>query len=580
MVIFRNKRALVILILAVVVGFLVRAWKINTFPFPPSGDELAFGYYGWSLLTTGGDEYGNKLPLYFPSIGDYKYPTLAYLNTLPALLFGLSDITVRFWSLMAGVGLIVLVAVIGELVLGSVGAGLAAAWMVALNPWSTIMSRASYESNVAVTLAALWLVAFWKKKWKLSLAFFILAIYCYSATRIFFGALLTLLLVFSLINKEWTKWRKILAVYLAVTTVITALSFIPWESRARAQGVVATELNAKEVDRLEQLYVGAGISPIKLPPRVTWFFHNKWRVIGFNFLKEYISYYTPGYMFFYGGPNNEALPDVGVLLLAQLLFLPLGLLTLNKSKGMGAGVVIAWVLAAPAASALTTNGPNMIRSAMMIPPLALISGWGLYQIFSFNRSRLYLTVASGAVILSVTWSGLFFLNQLLVQKPVEAPWKSHQGTKEMVLDVWKARKDYKAVAIGEDNYIAFLYYNKISSKEFLATAKIRPEARENQWDRVDSLDNIKFKMPYECPMSGKANVLYVCRGLQIPQNAKIIKVYRFLDGLPHYTTLTFVPYAQVDKEGRDELPSRLDYMVDRDGRFTSGIIPDSETELW
>ena len=72
----------ILLILALLVGLIVRTYQITTLPFPPNGDELFFGYYGWSLLHFGIDEYGTRFPFNFPSIGDYKYPGLAYLNMI------------------------------------------------------------------------------------------------------------------------------------------------------------------------------------------------------------------------------------------------------------------------------------------------------------------------------------------------------------------------------------------------------------------------------------------------------------------------------------------------------------------
>src|SRR3989344_5738727 len=100
----RNK----LLILAIITATLTRFWKISTLPYPPNGDELAFGYYGWSLLHFGTDEYGRILPLNFPSIGDFKYPALAYLNIIPAVIFGLNEITTRFWSAISGVLLVLI----------------------------------------------------------------------------------------------------------------------------------------------------------------------------------------------------------------------------------------------------------------------------------------------------------------------------------------------------------------------------------------------------------------------------------------------------------------------------------------
>lgn len=42
-----NKNVVIVLLaLAIIIGALVGTWKITALPFPPNGDELAFGYYG------------------------------------------------------------------------------------------------------------------------------------------------------------------------------------------------------------------------------------------------------------------------------------------------------------------------------------------------------------------------------------------------------------------------------------------------------------------------------------------------------------------------------------------------------
>ncbi len=79
-----------------------RLYNIAKVPYALDGDEAAFGYYGYSVLNNLSDEYGKKLPLYFSSIGDYKYPVYAYLTSIPVLLFGLSEVYARFISAFTG----------------------------------------------------------------------------------------------------------------------------------------------------------------------------------------------------------------------------------------------------------------------------------------------------------------------------------------------------------------------------------------------------------------------------------------------------------------------------------------------
>lgn len=145
---------------ATFIGAFLRLWRLTSIPFPPSGDELFFGYYGWSLLHFGTDEFGRFLPQSFISIGDFKYPFLAYINIIPAAIFGLSEITTRFWSSISGVLLIPLIYMLVNLLFRNKSIALISAFFVAVSPWSIVESCIGYENHLALTLAVGGFVAF------------------------------------------------------------------------------------------------------------------------------------------------------------------------------------------------------------------------------------------------------------------------------------------------------------------------------------------------------------------------------------------------------------------------------------
>ena len=92
---------LVVFLITFFGGFL-RFYKITQNPPSLNGDELSFGYAAYSILKTGKDEYGVRLPLVFKSVGDYKNPVLGYLLILPVKIFGLTDFAVRFPNALVG----------------------------------------------------------------------------------------------------------------------------------------------------------------------------------------------------------------------------------------------------------------------------------------------------------------------------------------------------------------------------------------------------------------------------------------------------------------------------------------------
>ncbi len=586
----------ILLIIAIFTGFILRTWKLTTLPFPPNGDELAFGYYGWSLLHFGTDEYRNPFPFYFPSIGDYKYPVLAYLNILPAIFFGLSEFTVRFWSVISGIALIPLVFMLSRLIVKSNVAAIASAWLIALSPWSLSLPRYGYENNVAVTLTTAALVCLLlsiksqRKKLYVGLSFilFFISSFTYGTQKVFIPLFLLLLVGFSLFkNSTLASFRNILLIFFLVLTFVTVISLIPWQSRGRASGVLFSTLSAEETNQLEELKIEAGISPVHLPVQLTRLFHNKLRITAMRFLERYSNHFSPEFLFFQGEAGTERIPLAGQLLLVEILLLPLGVLTLliDPDTRKRASIVIFWLLSAPVASALTVGEPHINRASIMIPAFALISGYGFSQILSISKLKNYYFKFSILFFLFVfsIYSSLFVLNQLFVHKSVHRPWLREQVNKIMVNDVYKIKDNYQAVVISktDNEYMFFLFYNQISPEQFVNNADITKESKENQWKRVNRLYNIYFKMPFDCPKSGKLNVLYVCTGPNIPQNAEVIKVIRFLDSVPAYTLIRFIPISKM-LNPLPQLPERLKYMVaiETDPKSPDGIIPEESSRFW
>lgn len=576
----------IFLILAIVVGLSLRTWKITTLPFPPNGDELAFGYYGWSLLHFRTDEYGNRFPFYFPSIGDYKYPVLAYLNIMPAIFFGLSEITVRFWSVISGIILIPLTFILSKLIFKSNIAALASAWLVALSPWSLSLSRYGYENNVAVTLTTGAIICFLiatksklnKRYLMISFILFLISSFTYGAQKVFIPLFLLCFLIFSYFkDSPIFNFKKILLFFFLILSIIIIISLIPWQSRGRASGALYSYLSPQEANQLEELKIEAGISPIHIPVKLTQAFHNKVRIVGMEFLARYFDHFSPKFLFFQGEAGVERIPLVGQLLLIEILFLSLGIIV-NRNM-----IPIIWLVAAPVASALTVGEPHITRASIMIPPLALLSGFGFYQLLSFFRNRILKTIIVVLVLFAFLYSVLFVLNQLFVHKSVHQPWIREQINKLMAKEVFQLKDKYKAVVISrtDNEYMFFLFYNQITPKEFVANSDITQESRENQWKRVNRLYNIYFKMPFDCPKSGKLNVLYICTGPNIPQNSKVIKVIRYLDKVPAYSFVEFYPISKMPAQ-LEELPQGLEYMVDieKDPKIPDGIIPENSNRFW
>ena len=93
---FMKSKWLLITIL-VIAGFL-RLWRVGSNPPGLTPDEAALGYNAYSILKTGRDEFGTKLPIIFKSFGDYKPGLYVYLDTPFVAAMGLNEFSTRLPS--------------------------------------------------------------------------------------------------------------------------------------------------------------------------------------------------------------------------------------------------------------------------------------------------------------------------------------------------------------------------------------------------------------------------------------------------------------------------------------------------
>jgi len=574
----------IILFFIFFVSLILRFYKITSIPDSFDGDEAAFGYYGYSLGKEGTDEYGKKFPIYFESIGDYKYPVYAYLTILPVKIFGLNEFSSRFWSAFSGSLLIIVVFFLSFLIWKNKNIALFSSFSLAISPWHILFSRGTYEANLAVFFVAtgfLFLILYIKKetnisKLVISLAFFLLAIYTYSAQRAFICLMLFFLVIF--LWREKHKKRKIITCISSFFILIVFISSFPWQSRARAESIGIFKVERKYL--IDQDIQDDGIAfPGKGSLLVTRIFHNKYNYLILDFLSRYFSHFDPNFLFVYGDklrPENS-IPSFGLLYLIEAPFLILGLLNLTKKESTFGFFPLIWFFLGPVSSSLTIETPNAIRSLLTVPGIAMILGVGLESFFS-SIKKLRLQIIVFLVILTAYIGNFSFgLHQYLIHKFYHQPWYTDYGVKEMVEETTKLAPKYKAVVIPQDPYIFFLFYNKILPSQFLKTAKFTPR-EQKQWGRVESFDKFVFNMPYKCPKIGKLNVLYVCTGTEIPINSRLLNLIRFKDGVPAFSLIEFYPLSQVPLI-KPILPRGLNYMIESDSS-NDGLLPDSWPTFW
>jgi 4-amino-4-deoxy-L-arabinose transferase-like glycosyltransferase len=126
------------------VGLAVRVVGLADNPPGFSADEATVGVNAHLVLTTGRDENGLLLPIFFPAFGEQKHPIFVYAAIPFVALLGLSETAVRLTAATMGTLTIVTVFLLARAMFGT-RAGLAVAMVLAVTPWHIHYSRTSFE---------------------------------------------------------------------------------------------------------------------------------------------------------------------------------------------------------------------------------------------------------------------------------------------------------------------------------------------------------------------------------------------------------------------------------------------------
>src|SRR5690242_18008143 len=162
------ERPLVLLGLAavlVVVGF--QLWVTPSNPPGYHRDEAALSYNAYSIATTGRDEDGAVMPLFFRSYGDYKSPLYPYLLAAVFRLSGPHKEVARAFSAILGAAAVLLLGLLATRLTGRAVVGVVVVVLAGLTPWLFELGRVALEVATQPLLLTLLLIVLhrsWRRR--------------------------------------------------------------------------------------------------------------------------------------------------------------------------------------------------------------------------------------------------------------------------------------------------------------------------------------------------------------------------------------------------------------------------------
>lgn len=468
------------LILITFLAFLIRIYQTNYVPL--LWDEASIGYNAYSIIKTGKDEYGVRLPLIFKSFGDYKPGLYIYL-TIPFMAdLGLTPLAVRLPSIIIGsLTPLFLYLLIISISPKSKILALLSALLLTFNPFNILFSRGAWETNVLTFELILASLLFIRHKYFWSSIVFGLTLFTYQG-----GKIMSPIIIFALLFIFRTTTKNILLRFfppLIIFVIPIAIGLLTQNNSNRLQ-VFSLWSYSQNQTEVNQIIAESSQLDYNL-------FHNQVFFFLRGFWERYFNNFSPRFLVFEGDWQvaRHSAPYIGVILYPSLLFLYFGLFKKLSSKlSPLTWFFLIWLLIAPLASALTRDSIQPVRDMSFSIPLVFFIASGLKLITSH---WLKILVFFLYLISFIYYSDLYF-NHFVKTKPSEHLYGYEQAVNYLSVNASDKSDIYFSDFYGQP-YIFYLFFNRYDPTKYQTQANLIVNGLDT--GKVTQIDNIHFETP-------------------------------------------------------------------------------------
>lgn len=538
---YKLKGKALIFVIILLLGILLRVWKLQQYPIHLSHDEVSQAYDAISIAQTGRDIYGNFLPTIFPSVGDYKSPFYTYATALVYLIIGNHEWTIRVAGVIFGILIIPAAFWFTLRLIKDIRVALFAAFFTAISPEEIHFSRKSFESGAGIffiLIAFSFFLTYFeeskKLRWLYLGAFFsAFGMYTYFSHAI----IIPLMLVISVLifRKKYTygfkKYIPVLFFWILLIVPLFLIILTNSGSRNRSNAVFITQDSALQ-SKLNLIADDSSLS--------SRFLHFK--IIGDFSFNRYLDQFDPVYLFGNGlGLTNQSSVDTGLFLFFQLPLLLLGFLYLIRGDQQDACKLLAiLVILGVLPSGLTFEAHSPHRMLIVFTLLNILTGVGAFWIwqkvnnFKLYKTAIILIMISGLILNEIYFFHIYFVNTLYekseyIQYPfkqvAEFAWSQYNNFDSIVIDPLFAG-DAPFVATGAQYYLA--YFGNYPPSRFQKEYKVGSKERETNFGKF-SIRKIKWIEDQHLK-----NTLFIGSWLSLPiqsiDKTKILKIFYRYDG--------------------------------------------------
>lgn len=528
-----------LLLIVVLIGALLRFYKLNYFPVQLNHDEVSQLYDAISIAQTGKDIYGNFLPTMFKSVNDFKSPFYTYITSLFYFILGGGELTVKLPGAIFGWLSIVAVYFLVLKLFKNWMIATYASFFTAIAPFELFFSRKSFENVAGIFFMLTGFACLFSYVNKLRLKIFYLGIiflaiaaYTYFSHAILIPLLFAsfLLIYRKYFQKQYKKEALPLILFVILLIPLLIIVITNPGARYRSQTVFITQ----------DVNLGRNIEYSKSSDNlVTSLLRNK-AILDFSF-NRYLEQFNLDFIFQNGldftnqGPLNQ-----GLLLLVQLPLLILGIIYLVKLEDYQKEkiFILLWIVIGMLPSGLTFEAHSPHRSIMVFTMLNIISAVGLFYLLK-NSKKIF----SVTLIFTFTLSLIYFIHLYFVNFPFEKSQSIQYPFKQVAQFAWENYYNFNQIifdplygeiapVVGTATHYYLAYYGNYSPREFQKEYKLGTRDREVIFDKF-SIRKIDWREDQYLK-----NVLMIGSPWSLPIQSvdknKIVKIFYYYNGQPAF----------------------------------------------
>lgn len=523
-------------ILIFLIAFVLRFYKLGEIPLGFYQDESAIGYNAYSIVETGKDEYGKKLPVYFKSFGDYKLPVYIYSTIIPIKIFGLNEFAVRFPSAFFGLLSVAIFYFFVFEITKEKKLALVSSFLLSINPWSLDYNRATFEVSISLfffLLGGLLLLKAFNKKFVggfiLGTICFVISFYSYNLTRLLAPVLYVLILSF---NSK--KLKELGKKEIVLTGIISLILIIPFVKTLFGNGGVSS---ASGTLIFSSASVLAPLTEIRsyfvgLPTLLSKLLFNNMDLVLWHYLENIVSYFSTSFFFVSGSSHgNHGIGNFGQFYIFEFFFIIVALVKGIREKIKYFNFFLLWGLVVILIASLTRDVPHATRSFFLIAPFEVLSALGFIEIINwiFVKKKVYRILFLTFLSLFIFYNMSYYFASYYIRFPILYAKAWRLEDKNLSLYIRENESKYSRVVFDDKSgfmYTSLLFYLKYSPSEFQKTV-IREKDDSEGFSKVKSFGKYEFNDINSNYYQPGEKILFITSPDKKPDNSTYLETFYY-----------------------------------------------------